>query len=102
MKNNYLTNIPQDVEKYGLCKTLLVRREVIHLKHILTELFVRKTFDVQTHLEYLDWSILQYIEHITNRMRKVHHFSRTYTNNINDIVKQERDRFSLLLTYTKD
>ena len=38
----YLTDIPQDVEKYGFCKTLAVRREVIHIKHIFTEVFVRK------------------------------------------------------------
>ena len=37
----YLTNIPQAIEKFGFCKVLAVRREVIHVKHILTDMFVR-------------------------------------------------------------
>lgn len=36
-------NIPQDVDQYGFCKTLLVRREVIHIKHIMTEIFTRNS-----------------------------------------------------------
>ena len=50
----YLTDIPQYVEKYGFCKTLAVRREVIHIKHIFTELFVRKTIDIQKFLNKID------------------------------------------------
>ena len=89
----YLTDIPQDVEKYGFCKTLAVRREVIHIKHIFTEVFVRKTIDIQKYLDKIDWSLFDYMEFMTNRLRKVHYFSRDYINDINEIVKADRDRF---------
>lgn len=93
IENNYLTDIPQEYEEKGFAKVLLVRHEIIHLKHILTEIFVRKTIDIEKYLNYLEWSIFNYMEYITNRMRKIHHFNRSYKNNLNDIVKQERDRF---------
>ncbi|MBF0553768.1 MAG: hypothetical protein HQK96_04340 [Nitrospirae bacterium] len=89
----YLTDIPQDVEKYGFCKTLAVRREVIHIKHIFTEVFVRKTIDIQKYLDEIGWSLFDYMKYMTNRLRKVHYFSREYINNINEIVKADRDRF---------
>lgn len=89
----YLTNIPQCVEKYGFCKTLLVRREVIHIKHIFTEVFVRKTVDIQKYLDKIKWSLFDYLEYMTNRLRKVHHFSREYISDINEIVKSDRNRF---------
>lgn len=47
MENNYLTDIPQEYEEKGFAKVLLVRHEIIHLKHILTEIFVRKTINVR-------------------------------------------------------
>jgi hypothetical protein len=89
----YLTDIPQDVEKYGLCKTLAVRREVIHIKHIFTEIFVRKTIDIQKYLDKIEWNLFDYMEYMTNRLRKVHYFSREYINDVNEIVKADRDRF---------
>ena len=52
--DDYLTNIPQSVEKYGLCKTLLVRHETIHLKHILTETFVRKSINLEYYLNKIN------------------------------------------------
>lgn len=91
--NLYLTNIPQEVEQYGLCKTLLVRREVIHIKHILTEIFVRKSIDINKYLNKIDWALFDYMEYITNRLRNVHKFSREYVNDFNNIVKLNRDRF---------
>jgi len=89
----YLTNIPQDVEEYGFCKTLLVRREVIHIKHILTEVFDRQSIDINKYINKLDISLFDYMKIMTNRLRDVHHFSRNYTNDINEIVKSSRDRF---------
>jgi hypothetical protein len=91
--NNYLTNIPQDIEKYGLCKTLLVRHEIIHIKHILTEIFVRKNIDIQKYLDKINWTLFNYMEYMTNRIRKVHHFSRDFIGDINNIVKSSRDNF---------
>jgi hypothetical protein len=93
IENNYLTNIPGEFSQYGLCKTLAVRREIIHIKHILTEIFVRKTIDIDKHLSKIDMSLFEYMEYMTNRMRKVHYFSRSYINDCNSIVKNDRDRF---------
>ena len=90
---NYLTDIPQSVDKYGFCKTLAVRREVIHIKHILTEVFVRKSVDVEKYLQMIDWSIFDYMEYMTNRLRRVHHFDRKYRSEINSIVKLDRNKF---------
>jgi len=92
-ENNYLTDMPDEFSKYGLCKTLAVRREIIHIKHIFTEIFVRKTIDIEKYLSKLDMSIFGYVEVMTNRIRKVHHFSRQYSNNLDKIVKDDRDRF---------
>lgn len=92
-ENSYLTNMPDFLSEYGICKVLAVRREIIHIKHIFTELFVRKTIDLQQYLGYLDMSLFEYMEIMTNRIRNVHHFSRNYTNSCNDIVKYDRDRF---------
>jgi hypothetical protein len=92
-EGNYLTNIPKNANDYGFCKTLAVRREVIHIKHIFTEVFVRKTIDIEKYLNKLDISLFEYMEIMTNRIRNVHYFSRLYDNNCNDIVKKDRDRF---------
>ena len=91
--DNYLTNIPQSVEKYGLCKTLTVRHEIIHLKHILTEVFVRKSINIESHLNKINWNITDYVEFITNRIRRIHYFDRNYTSDINEIVKSNRSNF---------
>jgi hypothetical protein len=90
---SYLTDILQFVEDYGFCKTLAVRREVIHIKHILTEIFVRKTIDIEKYLKVLDMTLFEYLEYITVRLRHIHYFSREYKNDINEIVKNDRDKF---------
>lgn len=90
---NYLTDIPKSVNEYGFCKTLLVRREVIHIKHVFTEVFIRKSIDIYPYLEVLDMTLFDYMAYMTQRMRNVHHFSREYENNCNAIVKADRDRF---------
>lgn len=89
----YLTNIPEELNQYGFSKVLIVRRELIHIKHIFTEIFVRKSIDIENLLDKVGWSLFRYMEFMTNRTRKIHHFSREYINNLDTIVKQERDRF---------
>lgn len=89
----YLTNISEELNNYGFSKVLTVRRELIHIKHIFTEIFVRKSIDIEKLLSKVDWSLFRYMEFMTNRIRKVNHFSRDYKNNLEDIVKQDRDKF---------
>lgn len=92
-QNNYLTNIPDIVNEYGFCKVLAVRHETIHLKHILTECFVRKSIDLTYFLNKLDLSLFEYLEYFTNRMRRVYNFNRNYISNCNEIVKNDRSKF---------
>lgn len=89
----YLTDMPPLFEEHGICKTLAVRREVIHIKHIFTELFVRKTVDLSSMLEVIGMNLFTYMEFMANRMRRVHKFSRDYRKDCNEIVKSDRDRF---------
>lgn len=89
----YLTDIPEIVNDYGFCKTLLVRREVIHIKHIFTEIFIRKSINLELYLEKIEMSVFDYMSIISQRLRVVHHFPRTYTHDCDDIVKHERDNF---------
>jgi hypothetical protein len=93
--NSYLTDIPPEVNKYGFCKVLAVRREIIHIKHIFTEIFVRKSVDIEEYLNYLELTLFDYMSIMTNRMRNVYHFSRLYQNDCNRIVKSDRDKFFL-------
>lgn len=88
--NLYLTDMPQEFEKHGMCKVLNVRVEVIHLKHILTEIFTRKSINIQYYLDKLGMDLFSYMEYMTNRLRWVHHFPRQYSYDINAIVKSER------------
>lgn len=92
-ENLYLTDIPQSIDQYGFCKVLAVRRESIHIKHILTEIFVKKTIDIEKYLNVINWSVFDYMEYMTNRMRRVYKFPREYVNEINEIVKSDKDRF---------
>lgn len=89
----YLTDIPQSAEKYGICKTFAVRKEIIHIKHIFTEVFVRKSIDINFYLEKINWNLFNYVEFLTNRLRHIHNFSRSYTNNINSIIKSDKTKF---------
>ena len=92
-EENYLTNMPEHISEYGFCKVLNVRREVIHIKHIFTEIFVRKSIDIKGLLSKLNMDLYSYMEHMTNRLRRVHHFSRKYKNDLDKIVKFDRDNF---------
>lgn len=89
----YLTNIPQEIEEYGFCKNLAVRHEIIHVKHILTEVFVRNTINIEKYLNVIDFDLFKYMEFMTNKIRKIHCFSRKYKNNLNKIVKDDRRKF---------
>lgn len=90
---NYLTNMPQSMEEFGMCKTPLVRREMVHLKHIFTEIFVRRSIDLKSIISQIDMSTEEYMEYMTNRMRSIFHFSRRYSHEINDIVKLQDHKF---------
>ncbi len=93
-ETNYLTNMPQSIEKYGLCKVLLVRNEIINLKHIMTEIFIRKNISLEeTVLKKFDISHIEYIEYMVNRSRRIHKFSRQYKAGMNEIVKSDRKSF---------
>ena len=61
-------------------KTLLVRKEVIHIKHIFTEIFVRKTIV----LDNLNMSLFDYMEIMTNRLRRIHCFNRDFDHEVKD------------------
>ena len=88
---NYLTNIPEICEEYGITKSLLVRREMIHIKHIFTEIFVRKTVKISDHK--LNMNTEEYMEIMTRVMRKIFHYSRNYKYNLNSVVKESHNRF---------
>lgn len=93
-EDSYLTNIPSSANNFGVSKVLAVRSEIIHIKHILTEIFVRRSIDIEKYLETLKLSLFDYMEIMTNRMRLVHKFSRSYTVHCpDDIVKNERNKF---------
>lgn len=104
-EDNYLTNIPELVSDYGFCKVLTVRNEVIHIKHILTEIFVRRTIPIEQMLNKVGYTLFDYMEYMTNRMRRIHKLSRQYIKDCNTIVKHNRNDFfptlSLLDGFTK-
>jgi len=89
----YLTNIPAIVKDHGICKVLAVRRETIHIKHVLTEVFVRKTIGIDKYLKKVDMTLPDYIAYLTNRIRRVHYFDRNYENDLDKIVKLSRNKF---------
>lgn len=93
-EDSYLTNIPSSANNFGVSKVLAVRSEIIHIKHILTEIFVRRSINIEKYLDTLKLSLFDYMEFMTNRMRFVHKFSRTYTvHNPDNIIKNDRHRF---------
>ena len=94
---NYLTGIPKEVEKYGLCKTFYTRKESIHIKHILTEIFVRKKIEINHLLSYIEYDIFKYMGYITNRLRNIYKIDRGYKKDVNNIIKEGRDSFFKLL-----
>lgn len=75
----YLSNIPEEASLWGASKVLTVRRESIHLKHILTEVFVRKSV-------ILPIDVFEYMEYITNQFRKIYTISRDVDLDPNTVV----------------
>lgn len=89
----YLTDVPQEVSKYGFCKVLAVRREVIHVKHILTEVFIRRSIDIDDMLEKINYDMKKYMRFITQRLRDIHHFDRDFICDVDDLIKKDRRNF---------
>lgn len=99
MDGNYLTDFPDGLEKYGFDKILLVRWESIHIKHILTEVLVRRTVNVD-YIQYMFGSVEAYAEYITNRLRTVFKLSRKTTHKAKDILSLRKDNlFDLIELY---
>lgn len=93
-EHNYLTNIPQSAQEYGLAKVLLVRRELIHIKHIFTEVFTRKSISIEDELARLDLTVVDYMEYMTHRMRYITKFSRQFAAlDIHDVNGIDRNNF---------
>ncbi len=91
--DTYLTGFSDDIKEYGFSKVLLVRKEIIHLKHILTQIFVRNTININLILAELGMTLEDYMCYFTNKMRKVHKISRNYQESPTMIVKTDDDSF---------
>jgi len=87
--NDYLTGIPPEVTKFGLCKTLMCRRLTIHLKHIQTEIFVRRIIDIEKELKVIGWSVVRYMEYLTNKLRRIYKISRQYQQDDPDNITKQ-------------
>lgn len=100
MKNlNYLQNIPLD-NSWGICKVLLVRREIIHLKHIRKEIFIRRTVNIHEILRNLNISLFEYIQYLTNKENLIFKFNRDYTlEDPNQIIKLNNTFGQYLILY---
>lgn len=86
----YLTNLPEGLQNKGLCKVLLVRRESIHLKHILTVLF-----DKGEWINYFagSFDLSYFMESHTKTMRDLYNISREYQYEIAKILSFKKDKF---------
>lgn len=97
MSCTYLTDLPTDIlNKYGLSKTLLIRRETIYLKHVMKNLFIYGNEDsLNKQLEMLQFkSIFQYMSFVTDKLRAIYKLPRHYTvDNADNIVKQNKRSF---------
>lgn len=83
---NYLTNIPDIVKDYGLCKVLLVRKEAIHFKHIRTVLFIN-------HYK-IEFNLSKFLEYFTQLERSLYNIDRNYSRDPNEIVSTPKDKFN--------
>lgn len=103
--NFYLTGLNDQNEfcaKHGLHKTLLVRRLTIHLKHIQTEVFVRRTVDISKFLEYVNFELFDYVTFLTNRLRAIYKLPRNYRySDTESIVKTGTGSLFELIELTK-
>ena len=84
---NYLTDIPNHAQNYGFTKTLIVRMEEIALKHIETEIFVRKNINIIPMLSEINKTLFDYCTFMNERRRRIFRFSREIrVKDINNIV----------------
>lgn len=92
-KAEYLTDMPPEFTEYGMSKVLMVRREIIHLKHIFTEVFSRRSIPLSQYLALIGMDSMTYMSVMTNVMRRIHKFDRSYGVDCNRVVKEHRGRF---------
>jgi len=107
-QEKYLTDIDKKLDhdtlvKHGLHKTLLVRRESIHWKHVFTEVFIRKTVDIGI-LKAMRIDLLRYVEIMTNRLRSIYKINREYhyENDTDDIINTTKKTFFTYLDLFKN
>ena len=87
-KDRYLQDIPNELTDVGMQKVLLVRREMIHLKHIRKEIFINRTINIESILDSLGLSLFEYTQFMSNRERQIFKISRDYQlDDINKVVK---------------
>ena len=100
----YLTNMESDIlNKYGISKTLMCRRETIFLKHIMKNLFTYKNEeDLNNILEVLNFSLFKYMQFITDKLRGIYKIDRSYQNDCDKIVKTEKSSFIEIINLYKD
>lgn len=104
--SEYLTHMPTDtLNKYGLTKTLLTRRETIYLKHVLKNLFVYGSEgELNNRLEMMNFkNLFQYMEFITNKLRMIYKLPREYqVEDTDELVKIKRESFFETVRLYKD
>lgn len=92
-ESKYLTGMPESFADHGLCKTLMVRRLSIDIKHIFTELFIRKTLGVNEILSKIGMDLFGYMEYMTQQLRKTFKVTRHVFQDPDRVVKQDDCRF---------
>lgn len=100
---DYLESLPDELNRVdGISKVFVVRQEIIHLKHIFTEIFVRKNIDINTYLNRIEYSMFDYMEIMTNRMRYIHNIDRFFNQDVEKILKSNRKKFFPTVDLYKD
>jgi len=98
----YLKDIPADVSEKGISKVLLVRHEVIHIKHILTEIYHRESVKIEPILDMLGMTHFQYVKDMTIKLRRVHKLSRNFKVDPNVVVNYDYSSFFKYIDLTKN
>lgn len=90
---NYLQNIPSSANDWGVNKLIACRNATIHIKHIFTEVFARKTIDLTSMLSTLGLTLEDYMRIMTNRLRMVYHFPRVIDIDPNELLAVSKRQF---------
>lgn len=94
-RDSYLTDMPTDIlNKYGLTKTLLTRRETIYLKHVLKNIFHYADEEwLNEKLNMMQFkSQFKYMQFVTDKLRGIYKLPRDYfIEDVDTIVKEKRD-----------